>query len=150
RTRRFAQAVLVDVPSARHDARAGPTLLGDPPARAFEIAAGRAETILHPHPVEWLLHDAGIGPFEALIPTAQSLLQAAAGPLRLGKMRIAMAPWADQALLRAFQAFEQAWHRVGITVLPAAHRIDRRLDGGVVLDDRAVTPVGVTMLMGKP
>ena len=60
-----------------------------------------------------------------------------------------MGPWADQALARDAQMLADVarhWYSIG----PAADRVDRAFDRGVVLADRALAPVGVAPLMVQP
>ena len=62
----------------------------------------------------------------------------------------AVCPRPDQALADPRQPFEQPGNRVRVPVHPASDRVDRALDGGEVLADRAVLPVRVAPLMGEP
>src|SRR5690606_12328652 len=81
---------------------------------------------------------------------ALRLLKEADGGPRLAEMGIAVGPGTDQALARHLEAGEKPQDRVGIAVGPAADRIDRALDGRVVLADRPVLPVGVAPLPAHP
>ena len=104
----------------------------------------------HPGAQHRLVHDARVAALQPMVPPAQHLLQEA--DLRPGprEMRIGMRPRSDQPLARRRQMLEQARDGIGVAVGPAADRIDRTLDRGVVLAHRAVPPIGVAMRMLQP
>src|SRR5271166_882132 len=65
-------------------------------------------------------------------------------------MAIRMCPGSDEALAWHRQVREQARDRIGISIGPAAHRVNRTLDRTVILAHRAVFPISVAPLVPHP
>ena len=89
-------------------------------------------------------------PFQPTIPESEAVLQETDRRAGHAEMGIEMGPGADQRLFRSAEMFHQAKDRVGIAVGPAADRIDRALDGVVILTDRAMAPIVVAALVAEP
>ncbi len=115
----------------------------------FVAGLGRLAPV-HPDAKHGLVHDAVVGALQPVIPPAQRLLQEAR--VRSGRrlVRILVAPRADQRLAGHRQAGQQARHRIGVGVGPAADGEDGTFDGRIVLADRAVFPEFVAALVLQP
>ena len=151
RVRGVAQhAVGVEPQAPGLDARRRPRVLGDPAPRDLVHPGRRRHGLLHPDAQHRLVHDAGVHALQPVVPPAQRLLQEADRRARRDVVRERVRPRADQPLARPGQALEQAQDAVGVAVGPAADGVDGDLDGGVVLADRAVLPVGVAALVREP
>ena len=96
-----------------------------------------------------LLHARG-RVFEPAVPPAQRFLQKADARLGHRKVRVLVRPGPDDALDRRLYRAHQAWHGIGIGVVPAAHGQYGGLDGTDVFIDRAALPVGVAVRVLKP
>ena len=94
--------------------------------------------------------DAGVLALQPLVPPAKALLKESEARFRHGEMRVLVRPGSDDGLARHPQPLHQARHGVGIGVVPAAHHQGGGLDGGEILTDRAMLPVGVAVRMLEP
>ncbi len=65
-------------------------------------------------------------------------------------MGIDVGPGADQSPAGTLEMFHEPEDRVGVSVGPAADRVDGAVDRAIVLADRAVAPECVASLMGEP
>ena len=127
-----------------------PLRLGHPTTRDLGVTHRRRQRLLDPGAQHRLGHDAGVDALQPVVEPAGHLLQEADGGLGRPRLRPGVRPRADQALAGAGQAFQQSRDRVGVAVGPAADRVHRGLDVGVVLAHRALLPVGVAALMAQP
>ena len=148
--RAVERAGRAEVKRAARDAPGRPRRLRDPAARMPGAPCRRAHAVLHPDPVDRLVHDPVVDALEPAIPPAQGFLEEPDARTRFGKMGIFVGPWPHQPLLRTGQARQHARNGIGVAVGPAAHGVDGGLDVGVVLDHRAVLPLFVAPLVAKP
>ena len=147
---RPGQRAVAERPGAPLEPRRGPAVLGHPASGVLGDEGRRRDVVLHPDAQHGLVHDAGVDALEPVVPEAQRFLQVADRRSRHDLVGKAVRPGSDQALARPGQAGQQAHDGGVVTVGPAADRVDRRFDRRVVLADRAVLPVGVATLVGKP
>ena len=144
------ETVGVEVVAPGVDVPRWPALLADPAAGALLVEGLRRYALLHPGAQPGLRHHPGVDALEPVIPPAAEVLQPVDRRAGLGLPGIGVGPRTDQATAGCGEVGDQARHRVGVAVGPAAHGIDRGLDVGVVLADRAVAPLGVAGLVLHP
>ncbi len=133
------------------DRRARPSCLADEAAGGYEPRRRGRLPLLDEGAHHGLAGAAApVGPFQMPIPPADAFAQEVDRRAGAAVLRIDVRPGADEAEARHLQVLDQARHRVGIGVAPAAHRQDGALDRVPVFADRAVAPIGVAALVGEP
>ena len=145
-----SQPLRVQDVAPRLDAIRGPARLAYPAPGAEGMVAARRDAVLHPDPVGGLVQDSVVHVLQPAIPPPQGLVRISHHGAGRGLVHVLVSPGSDEALAGGREAREQARHRIGIGVGPAAHRVHRDLDVGVVLAHRAVLPEVVAGLVAQP
>src|SRR5207245_1320694 len=110
----------------------------------------RLDGFLNPHAHLWFLRNAGVDPFQPMVPPAKRLLQKADCRTRSTVVRIPVAPGTDKPLAYAGIALNETENRVPIAVSPPANHEYRTSYRTIILADRALFPVIVSSLVCKP
>ncbi len=119
------------------------------PSRISYAARGVGR-VLHPGAEHRLVHDPRVDALQPVVPPADALLEEADARAGQGVVGERVRPRADEPLARNGEPFEKPWDGIRVAVHPAAHGVDRHVDGGVVLADGAVLPVRVAPLVPEP
>src|SRR6185437_4874038 len=130
--------------------RRRPGVGADEPARPLVMRGRRSHRVLYPGAQHRLLHDAVVDPLQPVVPPAQRFLQEPDRGQRRGGLRPGVAPRPDQSLAGTAETLQQPRDGIGVAVLPAADGVNRGRDRRVVVDHRALFPVGVAALVLQP
>ena len=128
-----AQAVLVQVPALQLKAVGRPDLVADPAARNVRDRGARSSQVHDVGAKRRVLLDAGRLLLQPAIPPAQRFLQEADARLGHREMGVLVGPGPDDALNRRLHAADQAWHGVGVGIVPATDGQHGGVNGADVL-----------------
>ena len=147
---RGPEPVPIEPEGARRDALRRPVGFLDPAAWPMSVMGGRRHAVEQIEAEARLVHDPVVDALEPAVPPADRLVDEIDLGSRNAVMRVEMRPGAHQDLARRGEMFGDAEGRVAIEIGPAAEEIDRRLNGRIVLADRAVPPHGIVGLVFQP